>query len=64
MKVSDRVRSTPFFATQFPAAIKVNKGRPLIGYVKGIRKDGHVKVKWITATAVTTYHPDFVELDQ
>jgi hypothetical protein len=55
-----RVESSPFFAAQFPDAIKTNGGKPLKGTVRRVTKNGLVVVKWVTYRSEHTLHPDYI----
>lgn len=62
-KAGDYVRSTEFYASQFPQHIKANRGRPFRGKIRRVMSDGRVTVKWLQSAFPVTLSPRFVELD-
>lgn len=57
------VRTTPYYATQFPDHINRNSGRPLKGVVRRIDRRGNVVVKWVQFQSEMHLSPEFIEAD-
>jgi hypothetical protein len=56
-----RVESSSFFASQFPAAIESNGGKPLSGVVRRVTKGGLCVVKWKNYLSEHTLHPEHLK---